>query len=106
MPNNPSERLEWNEENFAKVLAEIYREAETNEALRNQLLANPFETLNSRVKVPESYQGGIFAREKGQPNMMLHVPTFGVAREAMPEGTSDAEPQPDYLPICTSMTIW
>ena len=107
MPNDPSVRLEWNEENFSRVLSNIYREAETNAVLRSQLLANPFEILTSRIDVPETYEDGIFAREKAKPIIMLYVPpASGSAGEAMPQGTSDAVPQPDYAPICTTATIW
>lgn len=106
MSDAPSERLEWNEENFAQVVADLYREAETDQALHERLLANPYEVLSGRITVPESYRGGMFAREKGQDIMMLYVPAFGVARAALPEGTSDSEAKPDFEPICTVETLW
>ena len=106
MPDNPAELLEWNEENLSKVTTDLYKEAETDQALRDQLMANPFQVLSSRINVPEGYSGGIFAREKGQPTMMLYVPSFGATRAVLPEGTTEAEPPPDYEIVCTMGTLW
>ena len=106
MPDAPSEPLEWNEENLTKVVADLYREAETNQELHGQLLANPFETLSSRIRVPDDYRGGIFAREKNLNVLMLHVPSYGATTEALPAGTTQAEPQQDFEILCTVYTQW
>ena len=107
MPENtPSERPEWNEENLTKAIADLYREAETDEALHQRLMAEPFETLKSRINVPEEYRGGIFAREKGKKTMALYVPPFGAGGQALPEGTTEAEPQTDYEILCTVYPPW
>ena len=106
MPDESPEKLEWNEENFAKVTSDLYKEVETNHTLRGQLMANPFAALSSRIAVPESYRGGVFAREKGQQTLMLYVPAPGASRVALPEGTSDAQSAPDYEILCTVGTLW
>ncbi len=102
----PSERLEWNEENFKAVLADLYREIETDESLRQRMLADPFAVLSERLLVPETYRGGIFAREKGLQTLMLYLPAPGTTRRANPEGTTEIEPQEDYDPLCTAWPIW
>ena len=102
----PDERLDWNEENLTTVLADLYQAAEADEGLYQRLLSSPFDVLNERIEVPEAYRGGIFAREKGMKVMMLYPPARDVTRQALPEGTTEAEPQKDFDPICTEITIW
>ena len=107
MPNNsPSDRLEWNEENLSKVIADLYAEAETDQALHDQLLADPFEVLDGRIIVPDDYRGGIFARERNKKTLALYVPETGRTRASLPEGTTDAVPQLDYEILCTLPTEW
>ena len=98
--------LEWNEENLSTALTELYREIESNETLRRQFLTDPFTVLSGLIAVPEEYRGGLFAREKGKKVMMLYPPAIGATREVLPTGTTQAEVQPDYDPICTVITIW
>lgn len=104
--NNPSELPEWNEENLTKAISDLYREAQTDEALHRRLMTTPFEVLNSRINVPEEYRGGIFVREKGKKTMALYVPPFGAQNDALPEGTTEAEPQTDYEILCTMHPPW
>ena len=106
MPNDPAQRLEWNEENFSKVIADLYREAASDPNLHRELLANPYELVNQRIIVPENYQGGILAREMNRDLIMLYVPPYEAAQETLPEGTTQAQPRPDYEPICTVFTEW
>ncbi len=107
MPENIStERPEWNEENVTKVIADLYREAETDEDLHKRLMTHPFEVLSSRIDVPEGFRGGIFAREKGKKTMALYVPPFGTHNEVLPEGTAEAESQSNYEILCTVHPPW
>ena len=107
MPNPDSpERVEWNEENLSKVVAQLYREAESNEALHRQLMNDPYSVLNRRIEVPEGYQGGIFARERSQRAMVMYVPAYGAAREELPEGTTAIDQPPDYDIVCTVRPPW
>jgi len=108
MPTNDSpELLEWNEANLEQVTSELYRQIETDEALRGRLMNEPFEVLRSRIAIPESYRGGVFLSEKGHDTMMLYVPPRGAtASEALPEGTSEASPQPGYQLLCTPDEPW
>ena len=106
MPDEPAEKLEWNEENLSRVVSDLYKEAETDQALHDQLLADPFAVLNTRINVPDDYRGGVFSREKNKKATILYVPDYGVAREALPEGTREAEPPPDYEILCTVPTQW
>ena len=102
----PNELLEWNLENFTKVLADIYREIETDDALRQRLLSDAFSVLSERIAVSEEWRGGIFAREKGKKTLMLYPPAAGATRQALPEGTTEAQTQKDYDPICSSWPVW
>ncbi len=102
----PSERLEWNEENLTKVIADLYREVETDEALHKRLMSHPFEVLSSRIDVSEEYRGGIFTREKGKKTMALYVPPFGTPSGVLPEGTAESEPQDNYEILCTIRPPW
>lgn len=107
MPNeNPSERLEWSEENLSQVVAAIYQAAQTDQSLHARLLANPFEVLNSRIVVPDDYRAGIFARERGQETMMLWVSPFGVTKETLPDGTAAEGEKPEYERLCTMLPPW
>ena len=104
MPDaDPAERLEWNEENFSKVVADLYREAQSDQTLHSRLMTDPYQTLNSRIQVPEEFQGGVFAKSRSKPGITLHVPEYGeTIGEALPEGTSETEPKPLYEVTCTS----
>lgn len=107
MPENiPSELPDWGEENVTKVIADLYREAQADEALHKRLMSHPFEVLNSRINVPEEFRGGIFARERGKETMALYVPAFGAQSETLPEGTTADEPQTDYDILCTVHPPW
>ena len=106
MPDAPSNLLEWNEENFASVVSAIYRDAETDQSLHDKLMSDPFAVLSTRINVPEDCRGGIFARTRNQQMIVLFVPSYGVARAEMPQGTTEAEEQPDFEVVCTTSTIW
>ena len=104
--DTPGELPEWNEENLDLVVSVLYREVETDQALHRRLMSNPFEVLSERIKVPEDFAGGIFTVEKGRQSMALYVPAFGTQSEALPEGTTEAEPQGDYDILCTTKPPW
>lgn len=106
MPDESPALLDWNEDNLSNVLSELYQEVASNEDLRRELMANPFEVLRRRVNVPESYRGGIFVREKNQRAMVLHIPVSegSASRESLPEGT--VADSPDYEIVCTTITEW
>ncbi len=106
MPDAPPERLEWNEENLSQVVTGLYRQAETDQELHAQLMANPYDVLNTRIVVPPECAGGIFAREKNQKTLMLFVPPHGAAQRTLPAGTSEAEAPRDYELLCTTDTLW
>lgn len=105
--NNPSNQLEWNDENLERTISNLYREIESDEALRQRLLANPFEVLSERIAIPESYRGGILLTPKGQDTMVLYVPPAdaGGFRAAV-EGTSEETPQKGYQILCTIYPVW
>lgn len=108
MPTNDSpERLDWDETNLERVISDLYREIENDENLRQRLMSAPFEVLSERISVPESYRGRIFVSEKGQDAMMLYPPARNVAaREALPEGTSEAPAQQNFELLCTTILPW
>lgn len=105
MPNQ-SDLLEWNEENFARVVGDLFREAETDASLHQRLLTEPFEVFSTRIAIPEEYRGGFFAREKGRKALIIYVPSRERTAEALPEGTTDAESQSSYEILCTIGPIW
>ena len=107
MPTNvPSTLPEWSEENLDSVLANIFREMESDDALRSQLMADPFGALCTRIQVPEEYRGGIFAKDKNRKGLMIYIPERGAERQALPAGTAEAETQPTFQVLCTSDPVW
>ena len=105
--NNPTNQLNWNEENLQRTVSDLYREVETDEGLRQRLLADPFEVLSSRIAIPESYRGGILLTEKSRDSMVLYVPAFGAQSSvALPEGTSEASTPKEYQILCTLDPEW
>ncbi len=105
--NNITNPLDWNEENLERVVTDLYREIESNEGLRQRLLADPFEVLSSRIAIPESYRGGILLTPKGQDTMVFYVPPANAGRtEAAVEGTAEETPQKSYQMLCTVGTSW
>lgn len=107
MPNvEPPDRLEWNEANLAKTIAELYAEADSDQSLRARLMTNPYEVLKERIDVPEGYRGSILAKPQNSRLLVLHVPEAGSGGEALPEGTSGAETKPAYELICTLPPLW
>ena len=104
--NSPA-RLEWNEANLEQVLTDLYQEIETDDGLRQRLTTDPFEVLSRRIAIPENYRSGIFVAEKGQEIMALYLPARDAAsREALPEGTLEAVPQPNFQYLCTTVIPW
>ena len=105
--NNPTNQLNWNEENLQRVVSDLYNEVQTDDGLRQRLLADPFEVLSSRIAIPESYRGGILLTEKGRDSMVLYVPAPATQSSvALPEGTSEASPSKDYQILCTFDPEW
>ncbi len=105
--DNPTNPLDWNEENLERVVTDLYREIETDDGLRQRLLTDPFDALSSRIAIPESYRGGILLTPKGQDTMVLYVPAVNAGRtEAAVEGTSEETPQKTYQMLCTELPLW
>ncbi len=105
--NDPINQLDWNEENLQRTVSDLYREAESDEGLRQRLLADPFGVLSSRIAIPESYRGGILLTEKGRDSIVLYVPAPTPQSSAtLPEGTSEVSPAKDYQILCTFDPEW
>ena len=104
--NNPSNQLEWNDENLERTISDLYQEIASDDPLRQRLLTDPFEVLNERIAIPESYRGGILLTPKRQDTMVLYVPPANVDNSAAVEGTSEETPQKDYQMLCTIYPLW
>lgn len=105
--NNPTNQLEWSDENLERVISDLYREIESDEELRQRLLTEPFDVLSSKIAIPESYRGGILLAPKGQDTMVLYVPAVDARRpDAVVEGTTEEMPQKDYQVLCTEIPPW
>ncbi len=105
--NNPINQLDWNEENLQRTVSDLYNALQTDDGLRQRLLADPFGVLSSRIAIPESYRGSILLTEKGRDSMVLYVPGSNARSSAvLPEGTSEASTPKDYQVLCTLDPVW
>ena len=103
--NNPTNQLDWSEENMERVVSNLYREIEKDQGLRQRLLTDPFQVLSSRIAIPESYRGGILSAPKGRDTMVLYVPDENVGH-TVAAGTTEETPQKSYQMLCTDGPTW
>ena len=97
MPSEQTDQhLDWTEENLERVINQIYAQAASDKAFHDKLMADPYEVLNGRIKVPDEYGKRIFAREKNKKMLLLNVPAYETT-------TVDPAVQaaPNYEVICT-----
>ena len=103
MPNDvANDPLDWTEANLVKVMSDIYAEAARDSAFYEQLMADPNGVLSSRIKVPEEFNGKVYARQKNKRMFIMNVPSYGT------DGPADTVevPQADYQILCTTHPPW
>jgi hypothetical protein len=104
MPNeNATEQLDWSEENLSRVVSEIYARAATDRGFYDQLMAQPYDVLNEKIKVPDHYKGHVYAKPKSSGAFIMHIP-FAAPGDVSP-ATSEIPPA-DYQILCTPFPPW
>jgi hypothetical protein len=104
MPDQESpEQVDWSEENLSKVISDIYARAATDPAYYNQLMAQPYDVLNQKIKVPDHYKGHVYAKPKNSGAFIMHLPVSPPPDAAT--GSSEIPPA-EYQIICTSVPPW
>ena len=94
----PSQQLEWTEENLCNVLKQINFEAATNQEFYKKVMAEPYEVLNQRIKVPDQFNRQVFARPANKMMFIMSVPAYNPLNDVATYQPNEA----DYQLLCTA----
>ena len=95
------DQLDWNEDNLRSVMESIYAEAARDKSFHDKFMADPYEALNQRIKVPDEYKDKIFANLKNARRLVINMPPH----EEMSANAPSATPA-DYEVLCTTIPPW